>query len=90
MAWTVRYTETALRQLRNIDRQQARRIRTYLEHRVARAGDVRHYGKPLHGPLGDLWRYRVGDYRVIADIEDDRLTVLVLTVGHRREVYRQR
>jgi mRNA interferase RelE/StbE len=59
-----------------------------MDERVATKDDPRALGKALKGPLGDLWRYRVGDYRVICDIQDKVLTVLVLRVGNRRDVYR--
>ena len=88
MAWTIEYAETARKQLRKLDKAVARRIADFMDERVAPSNDPRATGKALKGPLGDLWRYRVGDYRVICDIQDKRLTVLVLQVGNRREVYR--
>lgn len=88
MAWTIDYTETARKQLRKLDRQDARRILDYLDERVAGVANPRDTGKPLAGPLGDFWRYRVGDYRLICDIQDGRLRVLVVQIGNRREVYR--
>ncbi|HVC46925.1 MAG TPA: type II toxin-antitoxin system RelE/ParE family toxin [Terracidiphilus sp.] len=88
MAWTIEYAETAKKQLRKIDKPAARRILDFLDERVARGNDPRALGKALKGRLGDLWCYRVGDYRVICDIQDKLLAVLVLQVGNRREVYR--
>lgn len=88
MAWTIDYAETAKGQLRKLDRQAARRIVDYMDERVAGAADPRGTGKALSGPLGGLWRYRVGDCRVICDIQDGALRVLVVQIGHRREVYR--
>ena len=88
MAWTIEYTDTAKKQIGKLDRQTAARIVDYLEKRVATADNPRSIGKPLKGPLGELWRYRVGDYRVVCEIEDNRLLVLVARVGNRREVYR--
>ncbi|MGB9408683.1 MAG: type II toxin-antitoxin system RelE/ParE family toxin [Terracidiphilus sp.] len=88
MAWTIEYAETAKKQLRKLDRAAARRIVDFMDERVALSKDPRSMGKALMGPLGDLWRYRVGDYRVICDIQDGVLTVLVLRIGNRREVYR--
>ena len=64
-----------------------RRLIDYLEHRVIASG-ARRFGKPLRGDKGDLWSYRVGDYRIIALIEDRRLVIVVISVGHRRDVYR--
>jgi mRNA interferase RelE/StbE len=88
LAWTIEYAETAKRQLRKLDKTVARRIVDFMDERVAPSNDPREIGKALKGPMGDLWRYRVGDYRVICDIQDKLLTVLVLRVGNRREIYR--
>lgn len=88
MAWTVDYTDTARTQLRKLDKQTARRIVDFMDERVAGADDPRSTGKALSGPLGGLWRYRVGDCRVICDIQDGALRVLVVQLGNRREVYR--
>ncbi len=88
MAWTIDYTTTARGQLRKLDRQVARRIVDFMDERVATADNPRQAGKALSGPLGDLWRYRVGDWRVICDLQDGALRVLVVEVGSRREVYR--
>ena len=88
MAWTIEYTESATRQLRKLDRQSALRIVDYMEARVAGSGDPRSAGKALTGPLGGLWRYRIGDHRVICEIVDGALKVLVVRTGDRKEVYR--
>ena len=88
MAWTIEYTESATRQLRKLDRQSALRIVDYMEARVAGSGDPRSAGKALTGPLGGLWRYRIGDHRVICEIVDGALKVLVVRMGDRKEVYR--
>ncbi len=88
MAWTVDYTETARKQLRKLDKQVARRILDFLDERVAAAEEPRSTGKALTGPLGSFWRYRVGEYRIICDIQDGQLRVLVVQIGNRREVYR--
>jgi mRNA interferase RelE/StbE len=88
LAWTVDYTETARKQLRKLDKQVARRILDFLDERVAAAEEPRSMGKALTGPLGSFWRYRVGEYRIICDIQDGRLRVLVVQIGNRREVYR--
>lgn len=89
MAWTVSYTETARKQLRKLDRQVARRLVDFLDERVAGQADPRSTGKALTGPvLGSFWRYRVGDYRIICDLQDGVLVVLVLEIGHRKDVYR--
>jgi len=89
LAWTVSYTETARKQLRKLDRQVARRLVDFLDERVAGQADPRSTGKALTGPvLGSFWRYRVGDYRIICDLQDGVLVVLVLEIGHRKDVYR--
>ena len=89
MAWTLDYTETATKQLRKLDRQTARRIVDFLDERIAGQENPRSTGKALTGPmLAAFWRYRVGDHRIICDIQDGALRVLVVEIGNRREVYR--
>ena len=88
MNWTIEYTATAWNQLRKLDKQMARRIVNYMDERVARAREPRSMGKALSGPLGELWRYRVGDCRMICSIRDDALRVLVVRIGSRDKVYR--
>jgi len=87
LAWTIEYAESARKQLRKLAKSDARRIVDFMDERVA-TNDPRRLGKALKGPLGDLWRYRVGDFRIICEIQDGVLTVLVLQIGNRREVYR--
>ena len=89
MAWTVELSAEADRQLSKLDTPQAKRILKFLYERVARLDDPRSLGQALHGSqLGEFWKYRVGDYRLICKLEDNRLVVLVLRLGHRRETYR--
>jgi mRNA interferase RelE/StbE len=88
LAWTIDYSDSAKQQLQKLDKQNARRILDYMDERVAPLEDPRSAGKPLTGPLGSLWRYRVGDCRVICDIQDSALRVLVVRVGKRDKVYR--
>lgn len=73
--------------MRKLDRQAARRIGDYLRELTAACEDPRQRGKGLTANLSGLWRYRVGDYRVICQIEDARLTVLVVQISHRSETY---
>lgn len=87
LAWTIEYTHTARTQLRKLDKPTARRILDYMDQRIAVLDDPRSTGKALTGTLGGLWRYRVGDCRVICDIQDGTLRVLVVRLGNRREVY---
>ena len=88
MAWTIDYADTAKGQLRKLDKQTARRIVDYMDERISELDNPRSTGKALTGPLGGLWRYRVGDFRVICEIQDGELRVLVVELGNRREVYR--
>ena len=89
MAWRVEFEDAALKELAKLDKPVARRILAFLRERVAVLDDPRSVGEALKGSsLGDFWKYRVGDYRVIAHIEDGALRILVLKEGNRREVYR--
>lgn len=89
MVWRVEFEDAALKELAKLDKPVSRRILAFLRERVAVLDDPRSVGEALKGSkLGEFWKYRVGDYRVIANIEDGALRVLVLKVGNRREVYR--
>ena len=89
MAWIINYTESALRQLKKLDKSIAFRVVDYMDERVATLDDPRMLGKSLVGPkLGAYWRYRVGDIRVICNLQDGEMCVLVIEIGNRREVYR--
>ena len=85
--WRVEFIAEAARELHKLGRQAERLILHYLRQRIATSDDPRRFGRPLTGDLKGFWRYRVGDYRIVASIESDRMVVLVVTVGHRREVY---
>ena len=89
MAWKIELDPAAERELDKLDPQIARRILTFLHGRVAVSDNPRSIGEALKGSkLGDFWKYRVGDYRVIASIEDGALRILVVKIGNRRAVYR--
>ena len=89
MAWAVELSALAQKNLDRLDPQIARRILSFLNERVARLDDPRSIGESLRGSrFGEFWKYRVGDYRIIARIEDRILKVLVVCIGNRREVYR--
>jgi mRNA interferase RelE/StbE len=89
MAWRIEFDRAAVRDLEKLDPQIARRILAFLHGRVGVLDDPRAIGDALKGSkLGAFWKYRVGDYRIIAKIEDEALLVLVVRVGNRREVYR--
>lgn len=89
MIWSIEFEREAEKELRKLDRQVALRIVKFLRERVAVLDEPRSIGQALVGSsLGDYWKYRVGDYRIIVDIQDARLCVLVVRIGNRREVYR--
>jgi mRNA interferase RelE/StbE len=89
MAWSIELSPKADRQLDHLDPQVARRILRFLHERIASLENPRSIGEALKGTeLGELWKYRVGDYRIIASIEDKLVRILVVRVGNRREVYR--
>ena len=88
MAWTLRFTETALKQLGKLDRKIAGQITRVLEERIAKSRNPREFGKALTGELKGYWRYRIGHYRVICELKDRELIVLALAIGHRRDIYR--
>ena len=89
MVWIIKYTESSSKQLKKLDQQTALRVLNYMDERVAVLADPRSLGKNLKGPkMGEYWRYRVGDIRVICNIVDGQLTVLVVEIGNRRVVYR--
>lgn len=89
MAWTVELDPAAVRELDKLDPQVARRILVFLKQRVASLENPRSIGEALAGSaLGNYWKYRVGDWRIICEIHDSRIVVRVLRVGNRREVYR--
>lgn len=87
MAWQIEISDTARKQLIKLDRQIQANIIRYLRERVATNEDPRRYGAPLRRELTGRWKYRVGAYRLICDIQDERVLVLVLMVGHRSNIY---
>lgn len=88
MAWKINYTNTAKKQLQKLDKQNALRILDYMDDRIASRDDPRTIGKALQGNLSGLWSYRVGDYRLICEIQDQVLCVLVVRLGNRSDIYR--
>ena len=83
MAWIIKYTESSSKQLKKLDKQTALRVLDFLDERVAALDDPRSLGKNLKGPkMGEYWRYRVGDIRVICNISDGQMTVLVIEIGN--------
>ena len=89
MVWRIEFEASAKKELSKLDKQAARRILAFLRERVARLENPRTLGAALKGPrFGEFWKYRIGDYRVIAHIEDELLLILVVRIGDRKEVYR--
>jgi mRNA interferase RelE/StbE len=90
LVWQIEVSDAAKKKLAKMGRVEAKRITVFLRTRVAALDDPRQLGDALQGArFAGLWRYRVGDYRVLVDIRDEIVTVLVVGIGHRREVYRQ-
>ena len=85
-SWKAEFTPEARRQFERLDRSVQRRIQTYLNENVL-AGDPRGFGRALRGDLSGLWRYRVGDFRLIAKLEDAILTVVIIKAGHHSVIY---
>lgn len=88
MAWRVEITQTAEKQIAKLDPQIQTRIVKFLRERLEPSANPRQIGKALHGEEEPLWRYRVGDYRIICHIRDHESAIRVLAVGHRKEIYR--
>lgn len=87
MTYAVEWSRRSEKQLAKLDRQVARTLVRFMYERVHVAQDPRSIGKQLQD--SEFWRYRVGDYRILCEIQDERLTVLAVDLGHRREVYRR-
>lgn len=87
MSWDYEFNDEALKQLRKMGAEGKRRILAYLDQNICDCEDPRQFGKALSGDLGDLWRYRTSHYRIICKLQDDKLVVLVVKAGHRKDVY---
>ena len=87
MTRAVEFDDAAAKELSKLNRQAQSDILRYFRERIATDEDPRRFGKPLFGELTGLWRYRIQDYRIICNIEDDKLTVLVVRASHRKDVY---
>ncbi|MFZ0394335.1 MAG: type II toxin-antitoxin system RelE/ParE family toxin [Terracidiphilus sp.] len=87
--WTVEFDDRARRELRKLDPNTQHEILRYLRTRIAGPEDPQRFGKPLRTNLAGLWRYRVGEYRLICRFENSRLVVFVIKMGHRRDVYEE-
>ena len=89
MAWSIEFDPDARRELEKLDKSVSYRILKFLRERVAPLDDPRAIGERLHGPLRQYWKYRVGDYRLICSLREDRLVVIVVRLGHRRDIYKR-
>ncbi len=87
MSWDYRFTERAIKQLRKLGPQASQRVIAFLDERIKNCEDPRQFGKALRGDLGEFWRYRIGDYRILCQLIDGELIILVVKAGHRRDIY---
>lgn len=88
MRYSVEYTKVAVKQLKKMDKKIAAFILSYIEEKLVACDNPRVFGKALQGNLNDKWRYRVGDYRILAKIEDEKVVIIGLEVGHRKDIYK--
>lgn len=88
MAYRVVYEKRAIKSLSKIDKGQQRMIVSWIEKNLIDATNPKQHGKPLKGGLKDYWRYRVGNYRILADIDQDEVKILIVDVGHRKNIYK--
>ena len=89
LAWKVEFDPHAEKELRKIDKIHSSRIIKFLRTRLEHTADPRSIGEALRGPFKQLWKYRVGDFRIICDIQDDVIKILVLRIAHRRKIYKR-
>ena len=88
MAWKIELTKEVAKKIRKLDKPVAKRLTQFLHERVSTLNNPRDIGEALTGSkLGEFWKYRVGDYRIICKIEDKEITILVLQIGHRKSIY---
>ena len=87
MKYNVEYSKIAMNAIKKMESSTSKLIRTWIEKNLIDAENPRVKGKALTGDLKGLWRYRVGDYRILADIQDDKIVILILDIGHRSKIY---
>ncbi|MGJ8634637.1 MAG: type II toxin-antitoxin system RelE family toxin [Luteolibacter sp.] len=87
MSWDYQFDARALREFKKLGQSDQERLLRYLKERVIASGNPQAFGKPLRQELAGLWRYRIGDFRMICQIQDEKLVILVVRVGHRRDIY---
>ena len=90
MTWVIQYLSSVKKDTEKLDPQVKRRIRDFLENRIANLEDPRSIGESLKGKFSEFWKYRVGDYRIICEIKDSELIILTVKIGNRREVYKNK
>jgi mRNA interferase RelE/StbE len=88
VSWAYNISERALKQLKKLDPQIRKRIIDFLDDRITGSNNPKQWGKQLKGELKNIWRYRVGDYRILCQLQGELLVVLIVDVAHRRDVYR--
>lgn len=88
MVWKIEYLKSVSKDLKKVDKQTINRIKNFLENRLVNLDNPRSIGEALKGSiLGNLWKYRVGDYRIVASIQDTKLTILIVHAGNRKDIY---
>ncbi|MFO7612775.1 MAG: type II toxin-antitoxin system RelE/ParE family toxin [Clostridia bacterium] len=90
MKYQVEYTKMAVKQLQKMDKKITAFIVSFIEEKLVDCENPRLHGKALQGNKNDKWRYRVGDYRILAKIDDDIIVIIVVEIGHRKEIYKGR
>jgi mRNA interferase RelE/StbE len=88
LAWRVEWEDEAVKELKKLDTKARRTIVRFMRDKIATDEDPRRFGDPLRKDLKGLWKYRIGPYRVICSIEDRQIVVLVVRVGHRKNIYK--
>ena len=88
MIYELKYEAKAVRQIKKLDPATRKLIKSWIEKNLLNTTDPRQHGKALTGTLGQYWRYRVGDYRILAEINDTEVVIIIIEIGHRREIYR--
>ncbi|MBO5513624.1 MAG: type II toxin-antitoxin system RelE/ParE family toxin [Mogibacterium sp.] len=88
MIYELKYEAKAVRQIRKLDPATRKLLKSWIEKNLLNTTDPRQHGKALTGTLGQYWRYRVGDYRILAEINDTEVVIIIIEIGHRREIYR--
>lgn len=90
MKYTVEYTKRAIKQLKKLDKQTSALLLGWIEKKLVDCDNPRQFGKGLTANRKGEWRYRIGDYRLVADIQDDKIVILILNIGHRRDIYKDK